>query len=169
MLDALEMIEPFDRAVELGTFFLGELGFHFGNRVGEPGPTQVLERGGDSREHGQALVRHFGKTAKHDDLLMDAARRQRENAGPDRSHDRCVSGEHAEIALDAGNVNLVDLAGEGELFGGDEIEVEGGHTLSALSAVNRGLDPRVHLSKTSSSMDCRVIYCEDALPAFARQ
>ena len=47
---------------------------------------------------------------------MGAARRHGEDAGPDRSHDRCMSGEHAEIALDTGNVNLIDLAGEGELF-----------------------------------------------------
>ena len=38
-----------------------------------------------------------------------------------------MAGEHAEIALDAGDVDLIDLAGEGELFGRDEIEVEGGH------------------------------------------
>src|SRR5260370_513662 len=135
------MIEPFDRAVELGAFFLGELGFHLGNLVGEPGPIEILQRGGGIREHGQALVRHFGKADEHDDLLMGSARRRRENAGPDRSHDRCMSGEYAEIALDAGNVDLIDLAGEGKLFGRDEIEVEGGHGLSALSPVTRGLDP----------------------------
>ena len=50
-----------------------------------------------------------------------------QDARPDRGHDRRMSGEHAEIALDAGNVDLIDLAGEGELFGRDEIEVEGGH------------------------------------------
>src|ERR1700736_108097 len=75
-LDALEMIEPLDRAVELRAVFLGELGLHFGNRVGELGPIQILHRGGDIRQHGEALVGHFGKTAEHDDLLMCAARRQ---------------------------------------------------------------------------------------------
>ena len=50
-----------------------------------------------------------------------------------------MSGEHAEIALDAGNVDLIDLAGEGEFFGGDEIEVEGGHGLSAFPIVTAGL------------------------------
>ena len=38
-----------------------------------------------------------------------------------------MSGEHAEIALDAGNVDLIDFAGEGEFFRRNEIEVEGGH------------------------------------------
>ena len=51
----------------------------------------------------------------------------RQDARPDRGHDRRMTGEHAEIALDAGNVDLIDLAGEGELFRRDEIEVEGGH------------------------------------------
>ena len=45
-----------------------------------------------------------------------------------------MSGQHAEIAFHAGDVNLIDLAGEGEFFGGDEIEVEGGHRGSPLSA-----------------------------------
>src|SRR6267142_6265824 len=35
VLDALEMIKPFDGAVELRAVFLGELGLHVGNRVGE--------------------------------------------------------------------------------------------------------------------------------------
>jgi hypothetical protein len=35
--------------------------------------------------------------------------------------------EYPEITLNAGDVNLIDLTGEGELFRRDEIEVEGGH------------------------------------------
>ncbi len=70
-----------------------------------------------------------------------------------------MTGEHAEFTLHAGNVNLIDIAGEGELFGRDEIEVEGGHGLSVLSAVTRGLDPRVHQQK----------FCSDGLPGQARQ
>jgi hypothetical protein len=126
-LDALEMIEPLNRAVEFRALFLGELGFHLGNLVGEPGPIQILDRGGDIGEHGETVLGHFGKTAEHDDPLMCAARPHSQDSRPDRGHDRRMSGEHAEIALDAGNVNLIDLTGEGELFGGDEIEVECGH------------------------------------------
>src|ERR1700716_2944402 len=66
-----------------------------------------------------------------------------------------MSGEHAEIALDAGDVDLIDLAGESELFGRDEIEMEGGHG-DALSAVTRGLDRGSIEQKTSFQMDCRV-------------
>ena len=98
-----------------------------GNLVGELGPIQILERGGDIGQHGETLVGHFGKAAEHDDLLVLAARNHRQDSRPDRRHDRRVSGEHAEIAFDAGDVNLIDFAGEGELFGRDEIEVEGGH------------------------------------------
>src|SRR5256714_1349335 len=56
VLDALEMIEPLNGAVEFRTFFLGKLGFHVGNLVGELGPIQILHRGGDVRQHRQALV-----------------------------------------------------------------------------------------------------------------
>jgi hypothetical protein len=43
-LDALEMIEPLDRAVELRAFLFVELGFHVGNRVGEFGAVQFIQR-----------------------------------------------------------------------------------------------------------------------------
>ena len=59
VLDALEMIEPLDRVVEFGAFLLGELGFHFGNRVGELGPIELLQRGRDIGQHRQALVGHL--------------------------------------------------------------------------------------------------------------
>src|SRR5258708_34471111 len=117
VLDALEMIKPLDRAVEFRALFLGELGFHVGNLVGEFGPIQFLDRGGDVREHREALVGHFGKTAEPDDLLLRPARRHRGDSRPDRGYDRGMSGKYAEIALDAGDVDLVDLAGEGEIFG----------------------------------------------------
>jgi len=35
-----------------------------------------------------------------------------------------MSGQHTEIAFHAGNVNLIDFAGEGEFFGRNQIEVE---------------------------------------------
>ena len=63
----------------------------------------------------------------------------RQDARPDRGHDRRMSGQHAEIALDPGDIDLIDLAGEGELFGRDEIEVKGGHILSVFSLSPAGL------------------------------
>ena len=102
VLDALEVIEPLDRAIEFGAFLLGELGFHLGNRVGELRAIEFLDRGGDIGEHRKAFLRHFGETAEHNELLMRAARGHREDFRPDRGDDRRMAGEHAEIALDAG-------------------------------------------------------------------
>ena len=44
-----------------------------------------------------------------------------------------VSRDHAEIALQAGDVDLIDFTREGELFRRNEIEVEGGHGIPASS------------------------------------
>src|SRR5437773_2237022 len=111
VLDALEVIEPLDGVIELVPFLLGELRFHLGNRLGELRPIDILYRGGDVGEHGEAILRHFRKAAEHDDLLVRATRVDGQDARADRSHDRRVSGEHAEIAFQAGNVNLIDFAG----------------------------------------------------------
>ena len=75
----------------------------------------------------EAQVGHFRQAAEHDDLLLRATGRDHQDPRPDRGHHRRVAGQHAEITLDAGNVDLIDFAREGELFRGDEIEVEGGH------------------------------------------
>ena len=48
---------------------------------------------------------------------MRAADGDGQDARTDRGHDRRMAGEHAEIAFHAGNVDLIDFAGEGELFG----------------------------------------------------
>jgi len=47
-----------------------------------------------------------------------------------------MAGEHAEITLDAGNVDLIDIAGEGEFFGRDEIEVEGGGHVGPIDLIS---------------------------------
>src|SRR5207302_4887031 len=92
-----------------------------------------VHRSGDVSKHGETVFRHLGKTAEHDDFLMRPAAGDGQDARADRRDDRRMSGEHAEIAFHAGNVNLIDLAGEGELFGRDEIEVEGSHGVPANS------------------------------------
>ena len=58
------MIDPLDRAVEFRAVLLGKLGFHVGNRVGEPGPIEVLHRGRNIGEHGEALVGNFRQAAE---------------------------------------------------------------------------------------------------------
>ena len=47
-----------------------------------------------------------------------------------------MSGEHAEIALGARHVDLIDFAGEEELLGRDEIEVEGGHVVYPIAQLS---------------------------------
>ncbi len=62
------MIEPLDGVIEFGAFLLGELGFHLGDRLGELRAVEILQRGRDVGKHGEALLRHFGKAAEHDDF-----------------------------------------------------------------------------------------------------
>src|ERR1700742_798341 len=87
-LDALEMIEPLDGAIEFGAFLLGELGFHAGNLVGEFGLVQILQRSRYIGQYGEALVGDFGEAAEHDDFFARAADDYRENSRPDRRHYR---------------------------------------------------------------------------------
>ena len=90
---------------------------------------EILDRVGDVGEHGQLAVRaDLGKAAEHDHALrLLAADIDRHDARPQQRDQRRMAGQHAEIALGARHVDLIDLAGERELFRRDEIEVEGGH------------------------------------------
>jgi len=134
VLDVLVVIEPLDRVVEFGAFFFRKLGFHLADRLGELRAVQLLERGGDIRKHGQTLLGDFGKPAQHDDPFVRAAVGHGQDPGPDRGYDWRMSRQHAEVAFDAGNVDLIDLTGEGELFGRDEIKMEGSHLGSLLGS-----------------------------------
>ena len=85
-------------------------------------------------------MRHFGEAAEHDHLLVRAAGGDGRDYRTDRGDDRRMAGRHAEIAFHAGDVNLIDFAGEGEFFGGrQQIEVEGGHRESAVSATTEAV------------------------------
>ena len=44
VLDALEVIEPLDRVVELGAFLLGKLLLHLVDRLGELGAIEIRQR-----------------------------------------------------------------------------------------------------------------------------
>src|SRR5215207_8474013 len=133
LLDALVMVPPLDDVIEFGAFLFGELRFHLGNRLGELLAVEILQRGSDVGKDGKAALRQFGKAAEHDHLLMGAAGRDGQDTRADRGNDRRMPSEHAEIAFHAGDVNLIDLAGEGELFGRDEIEMKGSHGKPASS------------------------------------
>src|SRR5579872_2910425 len=69
VLDALVMIEPLDRMIELAAFLLGKLGFHLGDRLGELGAIELLDRGRDFGEQGQAIFGNLGNASEDDDLL----------------------------------------------------------------------------------------------------
>ena len=94
-------------------------------------PIQILQRGRHIGEDREAFFGDLSEAAEYDDLLLRPAGGHGEDFRLDRSYHRRMTGEHAEIALDAGHVDLVDFAGEGELLGRDEIEVEGGHVKPA--------------------------------------
>ena len=99
-------------------------------RSAENVAVELLDRVGEIGEHRELAVgRDFREAAEHDHALRLAVDDNRHDAGPQRRDGRRMSGEHAEIALGARHVDLIDFAGEQELFGGDEIEVEGGHVL----------------------------------------
>ena len=93
------------------------------------GAVEVLQRGRDIRQHGQAVRPDLGKAAEHDEPGLLAAGIDRHDAGPQQRDQRRVAGQHAEVALGAGHIDLIDLAGERDLVRRHELEVEGGHAL----------------------------------------
>src|SRR5262245_6902501 len=127
LLYPLEIVKPRESAIELVALLLGELGLHLGNDVGKPGAVELFKGPRDIREHSQAFFGNLGDATAHDDLFLLAAREHDQDARPDRRDHRRMTGEHTEITFHTGNVDLIDLAGEGELFRRDEIEVEGSH------------------------------------------
>src|ERR1700733_10423270 len=55
VLDALEVVEPLNRMIELGAFLFGELGFHVGNGFRKLRPVEFVERGGDVGQQRETL------------------------------------------------------------------------------------------------------------------
>ena len=82
------MIEPLDGAVELGALLLPSAALPCSAIVSAncARSSSSIEVG-DVGEHGQALLRDFGETAEHDDLLMRAASGDGQNSRTDRRHD----------------------------------------------------------------------------------
>ena len=121
LLDALVVVQPLDGVIEFGAFLLGERFLHLGDGVAELRAIEFIERGGDVSQNRQSIVRNLRETAEHDDLLLLAIGDDGEDARPDRRDDGSMAREHAEITLGAGNVDLIHLTGEGELFGRYEL------------------------------------------------
>src|SRR6185369_4813198 len=81
-------------------------------------------------QHRQPLVRHFAKAAEHDDALGAAAAVHGEDARAEGADVRRMAGEHADIALDAGHVDLIDFAREHQLFRRHQFEMQACHRLT---------------------------------------
>jgi len=94
------------------------------------GPEKSLSRssqgadGSGGRDPGVGAGFGSGK-----DLQIAAVAIDHDDSGPQRRHQRGMAGEDAEIALGAGQVDLADIAGEQELLGRHEIEMEICHGL----------------------------------------
>jgi hypothetical protein len=69
----------------------------------------------------------LGEPAVDDHFERSALAMDRHDAGAQRRKQRRMSGEHAEVALEPGDIDLIDFAGEEKPLGRNEIEVEGGH------------------------------------------
>ena len=65
--------------------------------------------------------------AVSDELGLLAAGIDRHQAGTQQCDQRRVAGQHAEVALGAGHIDLIDLAGERYLIRRHEFEMERGH------------------------------------------
>ena len=122
------MIEPRDQFVERGARLgLLDAALQFTDAGRNHRAVDILDRLGHVGEHGEPLRRHFGKAAEHDDFLRAARAVHGQNTRPQRGDERRVVGQHAEIALGAGHVHLLDVAGEQQLFRRDQIEMESRH------------------------------------------
>ena len=127
--DRLEVVEPGDFLVELAAF-------------GKPWRSRLPSRRWSwqappcrdprsRRRRSASTVRPFADTSARPPSTTIFSCLPPENTvmmpGRMRRHHRRVTGEHAEIAFGARDVDLIDLAGEHELLGRHEIELEGGH------------------------------------------
>src|SRR4029077_8232335 len=109
-------------ALLLGHVFLGIL-----DVGGERHGIEALERHGVVGEHGEAAGADLGDAAANDDRLARAAAKDGEDPRPQRRHQWRMAGENAHVALGAGQVDLIHVAGEQHALRGDEIEVKCGH------------------------------------------
>jgi hypothetical protein len=98
--------------------------FELADVLGEQLLVEALERIGKIGDHGQALLRHFGEAAEHDDALRAVGHMHRQNARPQRGDQRGMLFQHAEVTLDARHVDLLDAAREQQLFRRDQFEMQ---------------------------------------------
>jgi hypothetical protein len=85
---------------------------------------EIFDRVGEVGDDRQSLVRHFRKAAEHHDLLGAVGQMYGQNPRPQRRDQRRVTFQHAKIALEAGNVDLLDTAREQQFFRRDQFEMQ---------------------------------------------
>jgi hypothetical protein len=116
-IDLFKVIEPRDQFVELvAGLHLLDAAFHFLDAFRDHAAVNGLDRLGDVSQHGETFGRYFGETAQHYDLLCAARAMHSKNSGPQRSDERRVTHQNAEITFGAGYVDLLDFTREHQLF-----------------------------------------------------
>ena len=107
------MIQPNDGLIELiPDRFQGETLLHFVNAYLELGWIKIPRRKGLLRKNRQLFVGEFGEAAKHDKSLAGVPGHDRQNPRAEQRDDRCVTGQHAKIAFDARQIDLLNLVCE---------------------------------------------------------
>ena len=111
-LQRFELIETARKLVALllirgvGHVFLGIL-----DVGGERHGIEALKRHGVVGEHGEAAGSDLGDAAADDDRLARAAAKDGEDPRPQRRHQWRMASENAHVALGAGQVDLIHVAG----------------------------------------------------------
>src|SRR6185312_7795659 len=82
----------------------------------------------------QPLEADLREAAGHNHAALLATDVHHDDARLEGGHIGRMTGEHAEIAFGARDINLIDFAGKHEMIRRDEIEVEGGHAYAASAA-----------------------------------
>src|SRR5436190_1614172 len=90
-------------------------------------PTLIIPFKRKVYEHRQTVRIDFREPAVDDDAERAGFPMQHEDSRPQRCHQWSMAREHAEVALGARHVDLIDRAGEQEFLGRNQIELERGH------------------------------------------
>ena len=126
-IERLEMIELGDLAIEHRTLHVIDARFHLRDPGLQGRAIDVLDRDGDVGQYSQAIRADLGESAEHNKPGLLACRIDRHEARPQQGDQRRVTGQYAEVALGAGHIDLIDLAGKRDLVRRYEFEMERGH------------------------------------------
>jgi hypothetical protein len=112
-LQAAELVETTHELVALGIVLaVSDVFVSVSDIVCQRLEVEILARPGTVGKHGQSTGSHFGKAADHDDWFALTLAYDGDNARPQQRDHRRMPGQHAEIAFDAGQIDLIDVTGE---------------------------------------------------------